>query len=167
MQALTQPALDLYYCTERSDGGSAAGESQWTKSCWVIPPISTIDGSSALEQGAWPQHCVFQWKCSLNISLNKHQSLEDTVFQRHIGYKNYVICPCVWSNDSYDTLLISIREAALDQFWVWAGIQCLAQGQLSRVSIHDTEGSPPPLQLHQHQLSIMCAKLSCFMLTFA
>lgn len=31
------------------------------------------------------------------------------------------LCPCVWTNDSCDTLLISIREAAVEPLFMWTG----------------------------------------------
>lgn len=70
--------------------------------------------------GAWRTDC--------------HSISEAYRLQERLG-----LCPCAWTKDSCDTLLISIREAAVGQLLMRTAIQCLGQGQLSR-AISDSQG---------------------------
>lgn len=98
-----------------------AAETSMENNNWVIP---TPYGSSALEQGTTTP---ILYVPLLVYSIQKYQ-----IQYISEAYITRTVCPCVWTDDSRDTLSISIRDTAVEQLLMWT--QCLAQGQLSRAS---------------------------------
>ena len=139
IQALIQPALDLYRYTVIQWGPA---KPQWKKKGYrLIPtPISTTNST----QCPWARHLTPVLYVPVEVfGVQTYQLKETSRAQRtdscslSEAYRLQELCdlcPCVWADDSRDTLLISIKEAAVGQLLMWTVIQCLAQGQLSSAS---------------------------------